>query len=204
MSVEVILFDFSGTLAEEPVLFPAHIKVPPNWRDIWNARFAEPGFADRWQKGEVTAAELTEDLSKRLDTDPATLRLHIERASKSLTFHSEIMKSVRARKRRGNPQALVTINPDLFTLVADHYSLDMLFDVVVLSAQEGTVDKVELCRIALDRLGFKDFSSALLIDNVAELVRSFELAGGTGYHFIDDATFAADVASGLLPASLAQ
>ncbi len=203
MGAVVVLFDFSGTLAEEPVLFPAHFDVPSSWRDVWNARFAEPGFADSWQRGEVNAAQLIEDLSKRLGTDPATLRSHIERVSRSVTFYPEIIRAVRARRMRGHPQALVTINPDLFTLIAEHYCLYELFDAVVLSANEGTVDKVEPCRIALNRLGHETLSSALLIDNVAELVRSFEAAGGTGYHFIDDATFAADVASGLLPSSLA-
>lgn len=201
--IDVVLFDFSGTLAEEPVLFPAHIDVPHSWREIWEARFAEPGFADSWQKGEIAAPDLIQDLSKRFGTEPDVLRSHIDRCSRSITFHPGIMNAVRARRARGDPQALVTINPDLFSGIADYYALSDLFDTVVLSAHEGTVDKIELCRIALDRLNHADVTSALLIDHVPELVRAFTAAGGAGYLFVDDATFLDDVRSGRLPSSLA-
>lgn len=200
--IDAVLFDFSGTLAEEPVLFPADVDVPGPWRDIWDARFAEPGFADSWQRGEIPAAELIADLSKRFGTRSEALREHIEHCTERITFYPGIMKFVRARRDRGQPQALVTVNPDLFDLIAQHFHLDALFDTIVLSAREGTIDKLDLCRIALDRLGGRDTSSALLIDNVAENIRTFEEAGGYGYHFVDDATFVADLTLERLPPSL--
>jgi FMN phosphatase YigB (HAD superfamily) len=201
--IDVVLFDFSGTLAEEPVLLPPHIDVPMAWREIWDARFSEPGFADSWQRGEIAAADLVEDLSTRFGTEPDVLFGHIERCSRSINFHPGIMNAVRARKTRGDLQALVTINPDLFTIIADHYGLNDLFDAVVLSANEGTIDKVELCRTALERLNRPAVARSLLIDNVPELVRAFRAVGGAGYVFVDDTTFLHDVRSGRLPSSLA-
>ncbi len=200
--IDVILFDFGGTLGEEVAsLFLDD--APAAWHKIWIARFAEPGFGERWERGDIRAEALIEDLAYRFGADADSIRAHIQRRCQSVAFNPGIMKYVRARRRRGLPQALVTVNPDLFALIAEHYALQDLFDTVVLSAHEGTIDKVELCRIALDRLGGKPLASALLIDNTPAQVRAFENAGGYGYRFIDDATVLADLASGQLPSSLA-
>src|SRR5258706_15813578 len=105
-----------------------------------------------------------------------------------------------ARERR-LPQALVTVNPDLF---ADHvvtgYALNDVVDVIVVSYLEKTADKSMLCRAALDRLGFRgDPSSALLIDNRRDLVDAWRAIGGAGYWFQSDQQFAHDVTGILAP-----
>jgi hypothetical protein len=66
------------------------------------------------------------------------------------------------------------------------------------SSTEGTVDKVELCERALARLG-TPIEDALLVDNVRAHVDAFRAAGGHGYHFTDETTFARDLADGRLP-----
>ena len=200
--VEVVLFDFSGTLAEEVRLFGPSDDVPPSWRTTWEARFGEPGFADEWQRGEIGREALIEDLAERFAADAAAIRAHIRSRCEAVVFNPGIMKSVVSRSRRRRPQALVTINPDLFDDIVEHFELSTLFDVVVLSAREGTIDKIELCRIALERLGGRDLESALLIDDVAEYVDRFKDEGGLGYRFVDDATFVRDLDAGLLPLSL--
>jgi FMN phosphatase YigB (HAD superfamily) len=200
--LDVILFDFGGTLAEEvDTLFLDD--VPATWHDTWNARFLEPGFVERWERGELDAPTLIADLASQFSAGPDLVRHHIQQRCQTIVFNSGVLEAVRRRRRRRCLQALVTVNPDLFDLIADHYELHELFDSVVLSAHEGTIDKVELCRIALDRLGGQEISSALLIDNKAEQVRAFEQSGGHGYLFVDDTTFLADVTSGGLPKSLA-
>jgi FMN phosphatase YigB (HAD superfamily) len=202
--VDVILFDFGGTLAEEvDSLFLTSDDVPPSWLDLWNARLAEPGFVDSWERGAVSATQLIDALAHRFGTETEVVRNYIQNRCRNIRFYAGIMRAVAARKRRGSAQAIVTVNPDLFAEIAEHYALDELFDTIVLSAREGTTDKVELCRIALDRLETQDVSSALLIDNNLEHVRAFERVGGTGYQFIDDAAFLADVTAGRLPPSLA-
>jgi FMN phosphatase YigB (HAD superfamily) len=201
--VDVILFDFGGTLAEEvDSLFLDD--VPATWHNTWNARFLEPGFVERWERGELDATTLVAELAGQFSAEPELIRYHIQQRCQAIVFNSGIMEAARRRKARGHPQAIVTVNPDLFSLIADHYRLHDLFDSVVLSALEGTIDKVELCRIALDRIGRREVSSALLIDNNKEQVRAFEQSGGQAYLFVNDATFLTDVASGRLPKSLAR
>ena len=56
-----------------------------------------------------------------------------------------------------------------------------------------------LCGVALARMpGDIDRSEALLIDNKEVNVEGWRRRGGRGYLYRDDATFAADLASGTL------
>jgi phosphoglycolate phosphatase-like HAD superfamily hydrolase len=98
------------------------------------------------------------------------------------------------------PQALVTVNPDLFAdFVVPAHGLDDVFDVIVMSFEELTDDKPTLCDIALDRLGFTGpRSDALLIDNRRDLVEAWRDVGGTGYWFQSDQQLRADLPSLLL------
>lgn len=78
------------------------------------------------------------------------------------------------------PQALVTVNPDLFAdYIVPAHELAIVFDAIVMSFAERTADKPSLCRIALDRLGFDgDPSAALLIDNRKDLVHAWQTGRG--------------------------
>jgi hypothetical protein len=92
-------------------------------------------------------------------------------------------------------QALVTVNPDLFT---DHivpvHDLTAVFDVIVVSSAEGTDDKSGLCDRALTRLGYAGpRSAALLIDNRRDLVNAWIDTGGAGYLFHSDEQFQTDL-----------
>ena len=79
-------------------------------------------------------------------------------------------------------QALVTVNPDLFVeRIVPAYGLRAVFDAVVVSSIEGTDDKVRLCEIALQRVGYEGGrQSTLLIDNRVDLVEAWERVGGRG------------------------
>ena len=89
----------------------------------------------------------------------------------------------------------MTVNPDLIlNRIVEPHQLRSMFDVIVLSAAEGTTDKVELCEIALDRLSFNgDRRDALLIDNRDDLVDAWRRSGGTGYWYRSDAALEADL-----------
>ena len=79
------------------------------------------------------------------------------------------------------PQAIVTVNPDLFTrFVVPNYALDTVFDTIVTSWQEGTEDKARLCEIALERLGGSDPAEALLIDNIEANVDAWRATRRSG------------------------
>ena len=98
------------------------------------------------------------------------------------------------------PQAIVTVNPDLFTrFVAPNYALDTVFDTIVTSWQERTEDKARLCEIALERLGGSDRATALLIDNIEANVDAWRARGGQAFLFVSDEEFRRDVPR-LLPA----
>jgi hypothetical protein len=121
--------------------------------------------------------------------------------SRQLEFFPSIMSVVAARRRRRERQALVTVNPDLFDVVETHYQLAGLFDTIVVSGRCGTANKMQLCDIALERLGAQVSDRVMLIDNLDEHVRAFATRGGRGYLFTNDETFAADVRRGMLPFS---
>ncbi len=91
-------------------------------------------------------------------------------------------------KERRLPQALVTVNPDLFAeYVVPQHELAAVFDAIVVSSIEGTADKTELCMRAIERLEFDGpRSGALLIDNRLDLVEAWQASGGSGYWFRGD------------------
>jgi len=89
----------------------------------------------------------------------------------------------------------VTVNPDLFEdYVVPAYELASVFDVIVTSCHEQTADKVRLCEVALDRLGYGgDRGDVLLIDNRRDFVQDWEQAGGRGYWYRTDDQFVQDL-----------
>ena len=104
-----------------------------------------------------------------------------------------------AVRRCALPQAIVTVNPDVFTnYVVPAFRLDEMFPVIVASWQEKTTDKVALCEEALRNFGQAiKRSEALLIDNIPENVRDWEASGGRGYVFRGEQQFTTDLASHL-------
>src|SRR5205085_4662391 len=125
------------------------------------------------QLGAMLAAELG------ITTD--AVMSHIEARCRDLRFFEHAWAAARARTL---PQAIVTLNPDLFTrFVSPNYELDSVFHVIVTSWQEHTRDKARLCEIALERLGGEDPAAALLIDNIEANVDSWRARGGQTYWF---------------------
>lgn len=89
-----------------------------------------------------------------------------------------------AAQARPRPQAIVTVNSDLFSrFVVPNYALDSTFDEIVTSWEERTLDKAHLCEIALERLGGHDPAEGLLIDNIEANVEGWRALGGRAYLF---------------------
>jgi FMN phosphatase YigB (HAD superfamily) len=185
----VLLWDFGDTLVDERWMLRAPEGVP-EWQDAWIATMAD--LADAWNVGAVSSAEVCEALAERTGMALDAVATHAGRCCRQVTFHEVAWRVARQRRRA---QAVVTVNPDLFTdLVVPACDLDRFFDHIVASHQEGTDDKVALCERALARLGFHgDRLEALLIDNRLELVEAWRDAGGSGYWFRGDDRFARDV-----------
>lgn len=177
MAISVLLWDFGDTLADERWMRRAPAGCPA-WEASWVAVMAD--LADGWDTGEVTSAEVFAAMAERTGMSRREVADHARECCRRIELRRAAWRYARERRR---PQALVTVNPDLFL---DHvvplHVLTEVFDVIVVSAAERSADKVALCETALHRLGFRgDRSEALLVDNRADLVQAWEATGGTGY-----------------------
>jgi len=158
----------------------------PNWTDSWRA--LDGDFFSRWNRGELTFEEFATRLAADVGIGFDDACAHMKNCCESIRFFEHAWATARAHLM---PQAIVTVNPDLFTrFVVPNYALDSVFDTIVTSWQEGTEDKAELCEIALDRLGGSDPAEALLIDNIEANVDAWRARGGQAYLFVGDDEFA--------------
>jgi hypothetical protein len=185
MTPNVLLWDFGNTLADERWMRAAPAGCP-GWEAAWLAVMAEAGV--RWNLGEMTANEIFAALSKRTGLARDRVEAHAHECCKNLVFNKAAWGLARQHRL---PQALVTVNPDLFgSFVVPTYKLAEVFDAIVVSFAEGTDDKSELCDIAVVRLHFKGpRSSALLIDNRQDSVEGWRKGG------------VRDISSGATPSS---
>ncbi len=186
--IRYLLWDFGDTLADQRWMWPSPVGLPG-----WTARFKafiDSELDEQWLRGETSTEELAAIFAADLETTADALTAHIEQRCRDVQFYEHAWAAARARRR---PQAIVTLNPDLFSsLIVPYYSLDAVFDEIVTSWEEATLDKAQLCRIALARLGGDDPAEALLIDNVEANVDAWRALGGAAYLFRGDAEFLAD------------
>jgi FMN phosphatase YigB (HAD superfamily) len=189
MSISVLLWDFGDTLVEERWMRLAPIGCA-TWESSWVDVMAE--LADAWNVGVVTSAIVFQALASHTGMSAEDVEAHARDCCRQIEFHP---LAWRYAQKRCRPQALVTVNPDLFLdYVIPLYGLTAVFDEIIVSATEHCANKVEMCKEALARLGFAgDRSEALLIDNRADLVRAWEETGGAGYWFRVDEEFGRDL-----------
>ena len=195
MTPAVLLWDFGDTLVDERWMRrpPAEF---PTWEAVWLDVMGD--HADDWNVGRVGRAEVFGSIAERSGMSAAAVKSHARTCCERLLFNETAWRLASERRL---PQALVTVNPDLFAdFVVPAHGLDDVFDVIVMSFEDLTDDKPTLCDIALDRLGFTGpRSDALLIDNRRDLVEAWRDVGGTGYWFQSDQQLRADLPSLLLP-----
>jgi FMN phosphatase YigB (HAD superfamily) len=194
--VDVALVDFGGTLADESFM-RRDCERFPTWTTEYVAVVEER--RDDWDTGQLSSRHLATRLAARLSATPDEVHHHMLELCRSLSFYPGINAALTQRRARGERQALVTVNPDLFDTVAHHYSFREQFDVIVTSWEHGTDNKVELCRHALALLGGDHPATSVLIDNVSEHVNAWVSCGGRGYVFRDDRVFVNDVLDGQVP-----
>jgi FMN phosphatase YigB (HAD superfamily) len=198
-SVDVVLVDFGDTLADERWM-RQDSSVFPTWTRTYVKVVDEMRGA--WDVGRMTTVELAALIAERLGEDSEAIHSHMLGLCRALQFNPVINAALSHRRQRGGLQAIVTVNPDLFSQVTDHYGLADKFDLIVTSWEAGTADKVELCRHAMQRLGVDDPSRTVLVDNLQPNVDGWLAEGGAAYRFVDDDRFARDVASGSVPGFL--
>ena len=186
--VRYVLWDFGDTLVDQRWMWPSPDTVPS-----WTARYAalaDTDIDDRWNLGEITTDELCAVFAAELACAPELLVAHSAARCRDVRFFEHAWTVARARVL---PQAIVTVNADLFSnVVVPNYDLGSVFDAIVTSWEEHTLDKARLCEIALDRLGGADPGEALLIDNIEGNVDAWRTLGGQAYVFRSDDEFARD------------
>ena len=185
----MLLWDFGDTLVDERWMRQVPVEFP-DWSTIWNE--VMDSCADDWNIGRATERDVFAEMSKRTGLSIDFVERHAEACCRSITFHPFTWRVATERRR---PQALVTVNPDLFVeRVTRRYGLCDHFDTVVVSCIEGTANKTTLCELALDRLGFGGArSDALLIDNRRDVAETWQHSGGSAYVYGGDEAFEADL-----------
>jgi hypothetical protein len=186
---QVLLWDFGDTLVDERWMLRAPTGCA-DWASAW--REVMTTHADDWNVGRVSEAEVFRALHDRTGLGVDVIEHHAAECCRSIAFHPVAWRVATERRR---PQALVTVNPDLFVArVAPTYDLAAHFDAVVVSYQEGTDDKTALCEIALVRLGYTGpRAGALLVDNREDVTDAWRRSGGASYWYRGDAAFEADL-----------
>ena len=188
-AIRYLLWDFGDTLADQRFLWPSPDGAP-GWTD-WYQGLGGNDLGARWELGELSAEDLVAAAVDELAFTVEAGLAHMQSRCRELEFFEHAWSTARARPL---PQAIVTLNPDVFSrFVVPHYDLDKVFDVIVTSWEERTRDKARLCEIALDRLGGADPAEALLIDNIEANAQAWHARGGRAYWFRGDADFAADL-----------
>ena len=190
--LQCVLWDFGNTLAKE-ALWHASRELP-DWPGAFEAVFARHG--NEWNLGEITDDEFARLMAERLDVPSSAVRRDLEQRCASISFFDESLRVVEACPL---PQAVVTVNPRLFSeFIVPKYSVFERFEVVVTSWEERLLDKAALCSVALSRLATSIVpSAALLIDNMSENITGWEQLGGQGYLFRGPETLQADLSDEL-------
>ena len=189
MRVRCLLWDFGDTLCNELSLW----RATPEWMEVY--RSFDDGIGAAWSLGDLDTRGFVAELAKRMSLTEVEILAHLNRTDLfeffpfTYTFFRE----------RHLPQAIVTVNPAFFSeVVVPGLALEEITDAIVVSGEEGTIDKGELCRRALERMKFDgDPSHALLIDNKKSNLDAWAGRGGIGYLYTTDSTFRQDVAGGI-------
>jgi hypothetical protein len=194
MDVECLLWDFGDTLCDELSLW----RSSPEWMDVY--RSFDDGIGAAWSLGELDTRSFASKLAQRMSLTEAEILSHLGR-TELFDFFPFTYEFFRSRHR---PQAIVTVNPTLFSeVIVPGCAFEEVTDAIVVSAEEKTIDKGELCSRALERMNLGcDPSRALLIDNKASNLDAWTERGGIGYLYTSDDRFKLDVAAGIdsLPA----
>lgn len=183
--VQFLLWDFGDTLVDEHWMWVCPPGVP-DWAEAWRRVLADD-LRSAWDRGHASAREVAERVAAELPMSVEAVIDHMRRCCRGLAFFGSAWSAACERAR---PQALVTVNPDVFSdVVVTHYQLSAIFDVIVTAWQEAVVDKGDLCMRALDRLGGTQAGQALLIDNLERNVQAWRAYGGLAYWFRGDDLF---------------
>ena len=188
--IRCLLWDFGDTLCDERFIW----SNGPEWMEIYES--FDDGLGAAWNLGRINTHEFAAELSQRMDRSAEFIVAHMTERCEHIIFFQKTYEFFKARHL---PQAIVTVNPDLFSnVIVPICSFDTQCEVIVTSWEEGTIDKNILNRLAIERIGLSCTNGeAMLIDNKRANIDRWVAIGGLGYVYSDDAAFILDVANGI-------
>lgn len=190
--IKCLLWDFGDTLCDERFIW----SVGPDWMAVYET--FDDGVGERWNTGDLDSSGFARELSATMGRSPDEIVAHmIERSTNHIEFYDYTWALFRERRL---PQAIVTVNPDLFSdVIVPAHDLQSGCEVIVTSWEERSIDKSVLCSLAIERLdaGIEP-GEALLIDNKQANIEAWASVGGAGYHYTTDDAFRRDVERGLI------
>jgi FMN phosphatase YigB (HAD superfamily) len=186
MTIRVILWDFGDTLVDERWMLAPMAGVPA-WRETYEAVLGRDGLVERWSLGAVSTQDVAHEVANALGVSPASVAAHMHACSRNIAFFPLMME---LSERCPLPQAIVTVNSDIFThVVVPNYNLAARFPVIVTSWEEKTLRKADLCDVARAKLdGALERRECLLVDNKQENVVEWNARGGVGHVFRSERT----------------
>jgi len=188
--VQCLLGDFGDTLCDERSLW----RVSAEWMDVYRSFDDDDRIGAAWSLGDLGTDEVVARLARRMTKSEAEIRAHLFRTD-LFRFFPFTFAFFQARYL---PQAIVTVNPDVFRDLAEKLGLASRVETVVVSAEEKSVDKGVLCELAIRRMATPcDHGRALLIDDKQSSLDAWAGRGGIGYLYTTDEAFQRDVAGGI-------
>jgi hypothetical protein len=183
--IKCLLWDFGDTLCDERFIWGSG----PEWMEVYRT-FDDDGLGAQWSLGDIDTWTFAEALATRMDRTPASIVAHMVDCCNAIRFFEQTYAFFRSRRL---PQAIVTVNPDLFSdIIVPVCNFRQDCDVIITSWEERTDDK----RI-LNRIADCDNNAAMLIDNKRSNIDNWVSVGGAGYHHRGDESFARDAAQGI-------
>jgi hypothetical protein len=160
----------------------APLEEAPGWPEAYQRILDGDDLADRWNLGVTTSTEVAEELGRELAVPGDAILAHMLACCRNVSLYDDVMAL--AAKLQA-PQAIVTINPDIFSeVVVPEYDLGMRFATIVTSWEERTLSKADLCDVAMSRLpGAIDRAACLLIDNRMDNIAEWRARGGAAWLF---------------------
>jgi hypothetical protein len=181
MNLQAVLWDFGDTLADERWML-APLAGAPGWPEAYRRVLDGGDLADRWNMGLATAAQVADELGGEIGVSGKAVLEHMRACCRNVSLFPDVMALV---AKIAAPQAIVTINPDIFSeMVVPAYDLRARFTTIVTSWEERTLIKADLCEIAMSRLpGAIDREACVLIDNRLDNVAEWKARGGAAWLF---------------------
>jgi len=186
-AIRCVVFDFHKTLCSEPYFLPLGLPFVDSVGELVFGGNSEK-WADPWMRGDLSSDDIAEYLSQHCTYKRTEILNGLRQGCANMHFNPGVWQFAQAQKRSGRKTVLATANMDVFTeVIVPSHSLQTVFDVIMNTADIGTLEKEVLWQQALHELrDGASFSNSLLIDDSAPMVSLFAELGGAAYQYVGD------------------